>query len=238
VLTYGDHLPLVERCIESIRAHCPRDSYRLVVGANEISDVVRQYLYSHRLAGEIDRLHESPVNLNKCGMMERMLADVDTPFLWWLDDDSYLVEDDALAQRLAVVSAAPATTVLWGQRWCIPTAAQFAAGNDVTGFVRSASWYRGRPLPGENGHRGDRRWLFINGGCWVARTAALRQIDWPDRRLARARIQWAEDVFMSEAIRQQSWDSGDIGSPGVVVGDAASRGDHSASLQNAGRGDG
>ena len=36
VLTYGDYPQLAKRTIESIRFHCARSSYRLVVGANAV----------------------------------------------------------------------------------------------------------------------------------------------------------------------------------------------------------
>jgi GT2 family glycosyltransferase len=91
-------------------------------------------------------------------------------------------------------------------------------------FIRSASWYRGLPPPswrpdgkGEFNFDGlgigDGRCVYILGGCFMIRTAALRQIDWPDRRLSFL----GEDVFLGEAIRQQGWTMGNIGMLGVAV---------------------
>jgi GT2 family glycosyltransferase len=91
-------------------------------------------------------------------------------------------------------------------------------------FVRSAPWYRGLPPPswraGGKGEfnfaglgQGDGRWLFILGGCWLIRTSALRQLDWPDPRLVRL----GDDVFLGEAIRQQNWTLGNLGTPHVAL---------------------
>jgi GT2 family glycosyltransferase len=68
---------------------------------------------------------------------------------------------------------------------------------------------------------GDGRWFFIPGGCWLMRTAALRELDWPDRRI----IKMGNDVFLGEAIRQQGWELENIGSPGVAINTEARRGD-------------
>jgi len=54
---------------------------------------------------------------------------------------------------------------------------------------------------------GDGRWRFVSGGCFLIRTAAVQAMDWPDRRL----FVVAEDIFLGEAVRQQSWDFCDVG---------------------------
>ena len=53
------------------------------------------------------------------------------------------------------------------------------------------------------------------------RTRALRQLDWPDRRL----IKEGDDVFLGEAIRQQGWDFCNTGMMGVAVNKAKRRGE-------------
>ena len=103
--------------------------------------------------------------------------------------------------------------------------------DDVPDFVRSASWYRGLPAPswrtggkGEFDFRGlgtgDGRWLFILGGCFLIRAAAVRALDWPDHRLLRT----GDDVFLGEAIRQQGWDQRDLGPLGVALDTEPRRG--------------
>src|SRR2546426_12293560 len=96
VLTYGDYPRLAKRVIESIRCHCPRSEYRLVVGANAIGDETLAYLEAVKKAADLDRLIISPVNLCKSPMMGRMFAGIQTEFIWWFDDDSYIQEPTAL----------------------------------------------------------------------------------------------------------------------------------------------
>src|SRR5687768_5732632 len=90
VLLYGDHPALARQSLKSIREHCPREQYRLTVGTNAISRETQEYLQNLSFAGAIDRWIDSPTNINKCPMMRRMFATVDTDFIWWFDDDSFI----------------------------------------------------------------------------------------------------------------------------------------------------
>jgi GT2 family glycosyltransferase len=218
VLTFGDYAALARRVIESIRSHCPRHGYCLVVGANAVGQETLKFLTEHQKSGEIDRLIVSPTNLGKSGMMRRMFAFVETELIWWFDDDSYITEPGALARWLDAVKSSPESTVLWGRtgRWEAPV-------------VRSASWYRGLPppswRPGGKGEFdlwrrgiGDGRWYFVSGGCFLIRTSAVRAMDWPDPRL----FVVAEDIFLGEAVRQQGWNFADV--LGVTINSELSRG--------------
>lgn len=231
VLTYGDYPRLAHRVVESIRAFCPRSEYYLSVGANAVGDETRDYLEARRKAGEVDCVVGSTVNLNKCPMMRRMFRDVNTEFIWWFDDDSYVTERGALTQWLKAAGAAPASTVMWGQLCRCNSPEDFTDLEDVLSFVRCASWYRALPPPSwrpggkgefnfENRGGGDGRWDFIVGGCWMIRTAAVRALDWPDHRL----IKLGDDVLLGEAIRQQGWKLGNIGHPGVAINTEPRRG--------------
>jgi GT2 family glycosyltransferase len=229
VLTYGDYPLLARRAIESIRRHFPRSEYRLIVGANAIGNESRSYLGSLQSERAIDDLIVSPDNLYKSPMMRRMLRAIKTEFTWWFDDDSYVLEPSAFGKWLEFARAAPASTVMWGQKACCDNKESFTSLEDVLGFVRSASWYRGLPPPSwrpggkgefnfENGNGGDGRWFFILGGCWLIRTRTIRALDWPDPRLK------DDDVFLGEAIRQNGWKLGNIGTPGVAVNTEPRRG--------------
>lgn len=231
VLTYGDYPRLARRVIESIRRFCPRLEYELIVGANAVSEETRIYLEARREAGEVDHVISSTVNLNKCPMMRRLFDRVNTEFIWWFDDDSHVTTHDALSQWMEATSAAPDSTTMWGQLCRCNAPADFTDLEDVHGFVRTAPWYRGLPLPSwrpggkgefnfENRGCGDGRWDFIVGGCWLIRTSAIRALDWPDRRL----IKLGDDVFLGEAIRQQGWDLGNIGCPGIAINTQPRRG--------------
>ena len=231
LLTYGNYPHLVRRAFESIRTHCPRAEYQLIIGANAVCEETFAYLEELHAAGEVDHLMASDVNLNKCPMMRLMFARVSTEFVWWFDDDSYITSPDAFDRWLGAAVAAPASTAMWGELYRCNTPGDFTDLDDVVGFVRKASWYQGLPPPSwrpggkgefnfENRNCGDGRWDFIVGGCWLIRTAALRALDWPDRRL----IKLGDDVLLGEAIRQHGWNLGNIGSAGVVINAEKRRG--------------
>jgi glycosyltransferase involved in cell wall biosynthesis len=232
VLTYGDYFSLARRVIESIRKHCPRAEYDLVVGANEVSYRTLDYLQSLQKSGAIDRLLVSPANLNKNPMMRRMFEEIEADYIWWFDDDSYILGPEAFSNWLETAAAAPISTAMWGQMaWC-SGGAGFTDVPDVANFVRSASWYRGLPPPswrlGGKGEFdfsgcgcGDGRWVFLVGGCFLIRSSAVRKLDWPDPRLRKM----GEDVFLSEAVRQQGWQIAQIDRPAVVINDQSGRGD-------------
>jgi hypothetical protein len=231
ILTYGDYPHLARRVIESVRTHCPRSEFRLVVGANAVSEQTASYLEHLQATGEIDHLIRSVVNINKCPMMRLMFDRVNTEFVWWFDDDSYITGPEAWLRWLGDASAAPASTVMWGGLCRCKTPGDFTDLDDVVAFVRKASWYRGLPPPSwrpggkgefnfENRNCGDGRWDFIVGGCWLIRTSAVRALDWPDRRL----VKLGDDVLLGEAIRQQGWQLGNIGNPGIVINAEARRG--------------
>jgi hypothetical protein len=233
VLTYGDYCHLATRVIESIRNHCPRSEYKLVVGANAAGEQTSNYLDGLRVSGAIDQLILSPVNLNQCPMMRRMFANVETEYVWWFDDDSYLTEPGTFSRWLAAAERAPEHIVLWGPlAWCDHPLGFAPDLENVTAFVRSAVWYRGLPPPswkpggkGEfnfNGRgTGDGTWVFVPGGCWLMRASVIRSLDWPDRRL----IKMGNDVLLGEAIRQQGWGLEHIDPAGVAINTEPRRGD-------------
>lgn len=232
LLTFGDYPRLARQALDSIRRCCSRDSHRLVVGANSVCEETADLLATRHEAGDIDRLIVSSTNLSKCPMMRRMFAEIDTEYIWWFDDDSFLTEPDALTRWLRAADTSSSSTVIWGAlSWC-GHPSSFADMNDVFDFVRSASWYRGLPPPswrvggkGEFDFRGlgigDGRWLFILGGCFWIRAAAVRALDWPDPRLLRT----GDDVFLGEAIRQQGWDQCNVGPLGVALNTEPRRGE-------------
>jgi hypothetical protein len=231
VLAFGDHSRLARRCLESIQRNCERSLCRLIVGANEVGQKTRAYLEELQQEGAIDRLYLSRRNLNKCPMMRRMFAGVDTEFIWWFDDDSYVKHPQALRWHLRLARHSPATTVMWGRAAQCLHSFQFINLEDAASFVRQAKWYGGLTPPswapggkGEfnfEGHgTGDGRWRFITGGCWWIRTRTIRALDWPDRRL----IKLGDDVLLGEAIRQQGWNIGDTGGAGVAINTRPRRG--------------
>jgi GT2 family glycosyltransferase len=233
VLTFGNHAPLTRQAIASILQHCPQPDYRLVVGANAVSPETLQYLSELESAKAIENLIVSEVNISKCPLMRRMFEHVETDYIWWFDDDSYVTSAEAFQRWVGTAEAAPEKTVMWGTVAVCDHPSAFASNcPDVLAFVRAAPWYRGLPPPSwqvggkgefdfEGRGTGDGRWFFILGGCWLIRTRAVRALDWPDRRL----VITGDDVFLGEAIRQQGWRIEHIESPAVAVDTAPRRRD-------------
>jgi len=233
VLLYGDHLALARQCLESIRQHCPREQYRLAVGTNAIGSQTRDYLEEWRRAGELDRWVDSPANLNKCPMMRRMFAEVDTELIWWFDDDSFIDGDGVFERWIGSALRSARDVAQWGQLAVCDDVETFAPDlPDPVKFVRDATWYRGLPppswRPGGKGEldwkgrgTGDGQWFFAIGGSWLIRTEAVRALDWPDRRL----IKMGDDVLLGEAIRQHGWRIVNLGGQGVAINTMKRRGD-------------
>jgi GT2 family glycosyltransferase len=241
VLTYGDYPRLARRCLDSVRQFCERSLHQLIVGANAAGPETREYLENLHRAGEIDHLLLSRKNLRKYPMMRRMLARANTEFVWWFDDDSSVTKPWALPRLLCQARRESPSTVMWGAEYCCDHPSTNEAMPDPVHFVRSARWYRGLTPPswepggkGEFNYQGrgtgDGRWLFITGGCWLARTSALRALDWPDKRL----VTHNGDIMLGEALRQRGWYYRNVGSPGFIINDAPRRGEKSI-LPAAGR---
>jgi GT2 family glycosyltransferase len=229
VLTSGNYPDLIKRALTSILESTDRELFHLVVGANAVSADSASYLENLLARGSLDHLVRSENNLGKCPMMRRMFQHVQSEFVWWFDDDSYIIEKAALSERLRVAEASPPELVMWGERYCAENSVTFCH-DDPVAFVRSAAWYRGLPppfwKPGGKGEfnydwrqSGDGRWIFLTGGGWFARFAALQALDWPDPRLRT----FGEDVFLGEAIRQQGWQIQHIGKAGVEINAAPRR---------------
>src|SRR5437867_34003 len=110
VLTFGGYSGLARQTLDSIQRCCLRTEYKLVVGANAVCAETSRLLTARHEAGDIDRLIVSATNLSKCPMMRRMFAEIDTEYIWWFDDDSYITEPGALAQW---IRAAPVRALDW-----------------------------------------------------------------------------------------------------------------------------
>jgi GT2 family glycosyltransferase len=232
VLVYGPYAELARRTIDSIRTYCARDQYHLVVGANAVGAETRNYLDQLEAEGATDRLIVSESNLNKCPMMVRMFEHIETEFIWWFDDDSYVTDPIALSERLRVARCSPPHHVMWGHVFFFGNETDFSYGTDVVGYVKRAPWFRGKEPPSwapggkgefgfDGGSTGDGRWFFPTGGCWFIRTQAIRALGWPDPGLVKRN----DDVFLAEAIRQQGWEFHDIGPCGVAINMEPRRGE-------------
>ena len=198
VLTYGDHHELAFRCLTSIARACPELAAGGVrVGLNDVGDRTVKYvdsLVQHAWL-KPENVWRSATNIHKYPMMRRMFYDTQNPltteYVMWFDDDSFIkdemigVRPTFLTQVVQAMEAAAKEVVLCGSVYNI----DWAAGQRE--WVQDQPWYRGRALP--------KKPTFCTGGWWMARTDALRRLDYP----------WASldhrggDVMLGQALFQQ-----------------------------------
>ena len=204
VLLFGEYPHLAKKTIGSVLEHCNDSDYQLFVGCNACCDETLEYVNG---LSQIDRLFVSEQNLNKCPMQRKMFAEIETEFVWWFDDDSYIIDPAALTTRLAYASRANPDHVLWGPTFVWESQEGFNLGVDVRPWIRAQAWYSGEPIPHDSTHN----WFFVIGACWFARMSLIRELDWPPEEFLKP----GDDALFCEAIRQKGYQYIGIGECGV-----------------------
>jgi hypothetical protein len=196
----------------------------ILVGANEPSAGVCEWLRREAASGGIDDLVVSPRNLFKNPLMRELIRLARGDYLWWFDADSHVTDAGAFCHWWNHVEASSPRIVGWGATAFAKEFEGFTTMGEARDWVRAARWFRGMEPPGSNGTPSE--WWFLAGGCWWMRLSALRALDWPDPRLRHV----AEDILLGEAIRQQGWHVANIADPGVAISDATRRGAAAAAV--------
>ena len=197
VLLYGDHRILAQRCLSSITNNIPREALNLRVGLNAVSDATRAFvdelIQNNQLLPE--NVYDEVANIKKYPMMRKMLWDpenpIETPFVMWFDDDSYL--DYTGPNWLEEVDAALSTGgrphmlgSIYSQRF---------SGNQAD-WLKAQPWYTGREFERKNNRDIFR---FATGGWWCVSTEVLRKWNWPDPAI----VHRGGDCALGELLRQQ-----------------------------------
>jgi hypothetical protein len=191
VLCHGDYPYLAKRCLDSIsRQLDPAYIAEIRVGLNAVSPATAELIFEWAdVRGARSILYDDRENIGKYPMMRRMFYDSDyplrTPYVWWFDDDSYVLPHDFNLLRGALDWMAGAD--LMGQRWCM------ALRGGQQAWIESQPWYTGIPVP--------KKICFPQGACWVARVDKLKEVDYP----------WPElnhqggDLMLGAVAAQQCW---------------------------------
>ena len=217
VLTYGDHLPLIKRCLESLRlAGDPTqvvESIRL--GLNGVTDPVRTFVHDWAKAQPCPSIVYEPVgNTLKYPTMRKMFYDsahpLDEYVMWW-DDDSYIAYETPTfwPRCLEQISAADMVGQVWrmrmqGSQWL---------------WVRSQPWC-------DKSLRSPVYMEFCQGAWWIARTAKLRSVNWPVPELRHN----GGDSMLGEVARHNAWRISKWHPESVRI-NADEHGKHSASVR-------
>jgi GT2 family glycosyltransferase len=216
VLCYGGHTHLAERFFTKLYHYTDPQRFTLRVGLNEVVPATLKLVQQHAARFGNIEIYEEPKNVFKSPLMRRMFYEkpLTTEWIIWFDDDSHVTRGDWL-QRLALKVEREPAVDQWGRGFAL-----WQRGEKIVKFVQAASWYRGLPLMREadlEGHDAT-KFLFVTGGFWAMKTAAIRALDWPDRRL----IQANDDFLLGEALRQNRCGIG-MFEYGVEINDAPRR---------------
>jgi GT2 family glycosyltransferase len=202
VLTYGDHPEYLERCLSSIFKTVALEQLNLRIAMNSPSDRVRDWIYSW---ADMAYIYDSPQNILKYPLMRKMFYDdpaIDTPYVMWFDDDSYLsgyeIESRGDAVWLPTVEEQMTKYDLIGA----PFVCNWAGNQQA--WVKQQPWYLGKPLRS--------KMHFCVGGWWCANMDLIRRANYPWPEL----IHNGGDTMLGEMAYQQNWRIGSFRS-GVVI---------------------
>jgi GT2 family glycosyltransferase len=216
VLAYGAHFPLAERFLTSLYQFTDPALFQLRAGLNEVEPATLELFETFRTRMGNVELFVEPRNVFKSPLMRRLIHDPPVPSHWmiWCDDDTYFTRPDWL-QRFALRIETHPHVAMWGM-----THALWRRDEFILEWIKAAPWYRGvdflhgRDLDGNDAAE----FRFATGGFWAIRTALLRELDWPDRRLVQAN----DDFLLGEALRQRRLEIGGF-HYGVAINDAPRR---------------
>ena len=190
---YGEFPAYSVRALDSITSgldlaeHCD-----VLVGLNACGSATVAQARALADAGVVQGVVESQANRNKDPMMRLLVEMADTPYVLWLDDDTHFVSPDWPARFAAYLAGEhPLDVAGIPARWGPWRAADPAYAD----YVANRPWWRsGNAYPDAL-----REWVpFVPGGLFVARTAFLRQHDFPDRGMTKA----LDDVLLGELVQQ------------------------------------
>lgn len=197
---FGDHVDLAERCLRPLVSSLDPTLVKSVrVGLNAVGSPTRGYVraaldaVANRFNGAIEPLlyNCGEHNRLKYPLLRKMLYDsqhpILTPFVMHFDDDTYQTSDDMRWWEDTYRFARREEADVMGSIYTMP------ARPKQLDAIRAQPWYNNRPL------RPGHRFRFATGGWWVARTAVLRQFDWPFPEIKHN----GGDTVLGELLRQQ-----------------------------------
>lgn len=212
VLLYGDHPDLAERCLRPLLPLVAARRLGLRVGMNQVSRRTAVLVFDMMAEAPGQAVLNSQENILKYPMMRRLFGldggqpRVDTPYVMWFDDDSYVKDPDPAAW-LAAAEAAMAGADMVGSVYTMR--APHTARQEA--WIRSQPWYGGRPV--QNPPK------FATGGWWMLRTEVVYRHNWPVPDI----IHDGGDTMLGELIHQQGLTLARFNAGVAINADAAGR---------------
>jgi len=207
VLLYGEYFNLAKQCVGSIIENFPKYQYELRVGINECCKETIDYIKQFK---EI-KIYEEKNNINKYLLMDKMFQDINTEFIWWFDDDTFVIKNDTFEKWMNYIENSPEDVVVWGSIYGVrmQRRSMFAKyfETSIQDWIKKQSWYNGLPIPSgnnkyeENYYQTDIQhdiWRFPTGYSWVGMTDFLKKIKYPFEGMV-----VGGDILLAEEVRQQ-----------------------------------
>ena len=189
-LLYGDYPKLAERCLRPIsKLYSIGAQVRL--GCNEVSKNTESVISSlFPLSDNLTIIKADP-QIYKYPMMRALFnaKRIDTDFVMWFDDDSYIKAGDPIKWLQHVESSMLTNKAdMLGSIYCIPTTPRQKEWRRL-----HCSWFK------ENLY--SNKSTFATGGWWTIKSSILNKFDWPHPLLKHR----GGDVLMGDLLKHQSF---------------------------------
>ena len=151
----NDHYEIIERCLRSVVENTDSARYRLHIGCNNLSPRAIRLVDDLRAEGLATKhMGEPRTDVNgaavfpKYPLMRAIYSATRSPWVVWLDDDSYICKPDWLERLEEAIN-----NISWADQFGKLAAAPMA--NPGPGWIEEAVWFD----PGW-----EPRWLDLGGG--------------------------------------------------------------------------
>lgn len=196
VLLYGNYPEMHRKCLNSILATTPPEKVELRVGSNELCQATLDLVEKISSSGRIVKHYRHVDNRKKYPVQREMWYDetcpVSTKWLIWFDDDTICDRrQDWLLDLCNMIVKYPEAAMIGPHQYVSLSPGQIQ-------WVKSADWYRGRPLQDKTGKEspnGNKAW-FCTGSCFAVKTDAVKKSNIPDIRLGHNGGDWANGAAL------------------------------------------
>lgn len=229
VLGFGEHLSLMQRCLESILNNSPAERLDIRVALNQPSSELLEYVQAFDKT-VVTKVYVDKGTRRKYPAMREMFWDpehpIDTKYVLWFDDDSHVVHPQWLPLLTkAIIANHAGGARLYGVKYIHDLLAYKRQGFAPEKWFRAASWWKNQPMHQSKGTRespNGSEIVFASGGFVALATEAIRLGDIPDVRLNHN----GGDITIGEQVHQAGFRIFDFcrGKTPVRYSDAMRRG--------------